>query len=97
MFSGRWLDADEAQRMGLVNTIVDDAELWSQAMDFARKLTERSPRGLAEMKRLARQGLALESAQAMRLEIDAAARHIVGPDTAEGLAAFQARRKPQFE
>jgi len=30
------------------------------------------------------------------LEAAAAARHIVGPDTAEGLAAFEARRKPNF-
>ena len=97
MFSGRWLDAEEAQRIGLVNTVVDDDQLWAASMAFAAGMAERSPRGLAEMKRLARQGLALEPAQAMRLEIDAAARHIVGPDTAEGLAAFEARRKPRFD
>jgi enoyl-CoA hydratase/carnithine racemase len=97
MFTARWLDAEEARQIGLVNTVVDDEQLWTLALEYAVKLTERSPRGLAEMKRLARDGLGLEPAQAMRLEIDAAARHIVGADTAEGLAAFAARRKPDFK
>lgn len=96
MFSARWLDADEAQALGLVNAVTADDALWDSAMAYAMKLTERSRQGLAEMKRLAREGLSLEPRQAMRLEIDAAARHILGPDTSEGLAAFRARRKPNF-
>lgn len=96
MFSARWLDADEAQALGLVNTVTADDALWDSAMAYAAKLTERSRQGLAEMKRLAREGLSLEPRLAMRLETDAAARHILGPDTREGLAAFQARRKPNF-
>ena len=80
----------------LVRFVHADDELWASAMAYAAKLTERSRQGLAEMKRLAREGLALDPRQAMRLEADAAARHILGPDTAEGLAAFQARRKPNF-
>ena len=96
MFTARWLDAEEARQIGLVTHVVDDAALWTAALDYAVKLTERSPRGLAEMKRLVRSGLDLETAQAMRLEMDAAARHLVGRDTAEGLAAFAARRKPDF-
>lgn len=96
MFTGRWLEAEEAREIGLVNHVVEDDALWSAALDYAVKLTERSPRGLAEMKRLARNGLGLDPGQAMRLEIDAAVRHMAGRDTAEGLAAFAARRKPDF-
>lgn len=96
MFSARWLSADEAFAIGLVNIVTADDELQATAMEYALKLTERSRLGLAEMKRLAREGMALEQRQAMRLEADAAARHILSPDTAEGLAAFQERRKPNF-
>lgn len=96
MFTARWLDAEEARQIGIVTHVVDDTALWPATLEYAVKLTERSPRGLAEMKRLARSGLDLEPAQAMRLEMDAAARHMVGRDTAEGLAAFAARRKPDF-
>ena len=48
------------------------------------------------MKRLARKGLDLPHDAAMHFEAEAAARHITGPDAAEGLAAFEARRKPNF-
>jgi enoyl-CoA hydratase/carnithine racemase len=96
MMSARWLDAQEAHTIGLVNFVTSETELQDKAMDFAVKLTERSRHGLAEMKRLAREGICLESRQAMRLEADAAARHILSPDTEEGLAAFEARRKPIF-
>lgn len=80
--------------MGLVSTVTADDAPWDGAKPYAAKLTERSRQGLAEMKRLAREGLSLEPRLAMRLETDAASRHILGPDTGEGLAAFQARRKP---
>ena len=54
MFSARWLDADEAQAMGLVSTVTADDVLWDGAKPYAAKLTERSRQGLAEMKRLPR-------------------------------------------
>ena len=96
MYSGKWLTADEAHAIGLVNYVVGDEALQQEAMAYAVELTQRSRQGLAEMKRLGREGLDLSNADAMALEAEAAARHIVGPDTAEGLAAFEARRKPNF-
>ena len=97
MYSGKWLTADEAHAIGLINTISDDDTLQDEAMAYAVQLTKRSRQGLAEMKRLGREGLGLSHSEAMALEAAAAARHIVGPDTAEGLAAFEARRKPNFD
>lgn len=97
MYSARWLTAAEAQAIGLVNHVCPDDGLRDEAMAYALKLTERSRQGLAEMKRLARRGLELPIAEAMRFEAEVATHHIVGPDTAEGLAAFEARRKPNFD
>ena len=97
MFSARWLEASEARDIGLVNTIVGDDNLHAEALAYAARLTDLSRRGLAEMKRLVRRGLDLPLNEALRLEQDTATRHLLGPDTAEGLAAFEARRKPNFE
>lgn len=47
MFSARWLDADEARALGLVNTVTADDALWDSAMAYAAKLTKRSRQGLA--------------------------------------------------
>ena len=46
-----------AERWGLVNTVVSDAELQAEAMRYCQTLATRSRGGLAATKRLARQGL----------------------------------------
>lgn len=97
MFSAKWLTADEALALGLVNYVTDDDQLRAEAFAYGAKLTERSRRGLAEMKRLARHGVHLPVDEGLSLEADAAVDHILGPDTTEGLAAFEARRKPYFD
>lgn len=97
MFSARWLDAGEAKDMGLVNYVTEDGDLHGKALDYARTLATRSRVGLAAMKRLARTGLEKPLSEAMMLERKAAVRHLQGADTAEGLAAFESRRKPNFK
>lgn len=97
MFSARWLKADEAHTLGLVNHIVPDDQLQAAALDYCATLATRSRPGLAEMKRLAREGTEMTLTQSMRLERDAALRHLPGPDVAEGLDAFVNRRAPAFK
>jgi enoyl-CoA hydratase/carnithine racemase len=96
LLSARWLDADEALAMGLVNYLAEDDALWRDAQDYAAKLAQRSREGLAQMKRLAREGMALAPVAALNLEAEVASLHLAGADAAEGFAAFRARRKPQF-
>ena len=96
-FSARWMKSQEAQAAGLVNYVVEDDKLNDQAMAYCKTLATRSRVGLAEMKRLARDGLDLSLAASMRLERDSAVRVLQGADAAEGLAAFEARRTPEFK
>ena len=97
MFSARWLKADEAKEAGLVNYVVPDADLHKAALAYCQTIVTRSRRGIAEMKRLAREGADLGIDQQMRLERDAAVRALPGIDVAEGLDAFENRRKPAFK
>ena len=97
MFSARWLKADEAKEAGLVNYIVPDADLHKAALEYCQTIATRSRPGIAEMKRLAREGADLGIDQQMRLERDAAVRALPGIDVAEGLDAFENRRKPVFK
>ena len=96
MFSARWLTAEDAVAMGLVNYLVADEELQERALDYAKTLAKRSRDGLAAMKRLARSGIELPLADAMDLERGAVVRHLQGANTAEGLDAFENRRTPNF-
>lgn len=97
MFSARWLDAEEAHAWGLVNHLADDAALEANALAYCADLARRSAGGLAVMKRLARLGLNGPLDAGLQLEIELAGRHLLGAEAGEGLAAFEARREPEFE
>ena len=97
MFSARWLKADEAKEVGLVNYIVPAADLHHAALEYCEKIATRSRPGIAEMKRLAREGADLGIDQQLRLERDAAVRALPSDDVAEGLDAFENRRAPEFK
>jgi len=97
MFSARWLKADEAKDAGLVNYIVPDADLHKAAQEYCQTIATRSRPGIAEMKRIAREGADMTIDQSMRLERDAAVRALPGADVAEGLDAFENRRTPDFK
>lgn len=96
MFTARWLDAAEAERWGLVNYVVPEAELHERTLAYCRDLGKKSRQGLAFMKRLARQGLEGSLDAGLALEQREVARALMADDVSEGLAAFGARREPNF-
>jgi len=96
MYSNRWIEAVEAERWGLVNYVVPDSELFDRAADYCRALAGKSRSGLAEMKRLSRQGLEGSLDAGLNLEEHEVIDHLMGDDVSEGLAAFGERREPDF-
>ncbi|MEM9852341.1 MAG: enoyl-CoA hydratase-related protein, partial [Pseudomonadota bacterium] len=54
LFTGRWLDAEEAHRWGFVNRIVEGAELMATAMELARLLESGPPLVYAAIKEVVR-------------------------------------------
>ena len=96
LYSARWIDASAARDLGLVNYVVDDADLQKAAMAYCNKLTERSPRGIAIMKELVSKGLGTSLEEGLRLEYEATLSYMQGAEADEGLAAFVEKRKPAF-
>jgi len=97
LFSGRSIGADEAHRIGLVQTVFDDPQTAALAY-FEQHLADKSAASLAcavaaaraPMIRNVRQRLA----EVERLYLD---RLMATRDANEGLTAFLAKRKPQWE
>jgi enoyl-CoA hydratase/carnithine racemase len=97
MMSGDILDADEAERIGLVSAVFPDAELDARTERLVARLLDASPLGLAGMKRLVHDGLRMNVDDALKMELDFVVDYATtSSDATEGLAAFQEKRRPRF-
>ncbi len=92
LLTGRMIDAEEAQRMGLVNQIVPHQQLAPAVQLLAETLLANSPQSLAATKRLiVMQNKAwLDAAIEAALEVNAQSRETA--DFREGVAAFLEKR-----
>lgn len=89
--------ASQAKELGLVTEVVPDNELMPTAMEWATRLGEGPPIAIRTTKRMMykQQTMNLENA----LEDAALGTMVVNycDDVKEGIAAFHAKRKPQFK
>lgn len=96
-YTGRFVDADEAERIGLVNRVVDGDQLLEEALALARRIAVNSPGGVQLSKRALQANLEIGSyAAALELENRGQALLTRGEDMPEALAAFREHREPQF-
>ena len=68
VFTGEFIDAVEAARIGLVNRVVAEERLMEEAMDVAQKIALRSPLALRLSRSAIEQGLNASFEQALQLE-----------------------------
>lgn len=95
-FTGDLVPSDALVACGLINQVVGDGELEGAVDALVRKLSTKSPLGLARMKQLVDDGLNQPRETAVRLELAMSALHLHSTDFQEGLAAFDEKRKPRF-
>jgi enoyl-CoA hydratase/carnithine racemase len=96
-FTGRFVEAEEAQRIGLVNQVVPADSLLDEARAMAQRIAANSPGGVQLSKRAMQANLEIGSyAAALELENRGQALLTRGDDMPEALAAFKEKREPQF-
>ena len=89
LFTGGLLDAEEAQRIGLIEMVADEPT------DLVEALLTASPHSIRESKKFVRRvldGQAEDDAETLRLFAEA----FTGADFLEGTTAFVEKRKPEF-
>ena len=101
LFTGRWMEAAEAHRWGLVNEVIPPEQLFERAHELAATLAEGPPLVFAAIKEVSR------AAENMRFQdaLDAiTSRQFPTIDTLyssedqlEGARAFAEKRKPQWK
>ncbi|MEU1076956.1 MULTISPECIES: enoyl-CoA hydratase-related protein [unclassified Streptomyces] len=96
VFTARRVEAAEARELNLVDMLVDAGEDRTRALELAGRIAANSPVGLRAAKRAMRLGHGLDLRAGLEVE-DAAWRSVAfSGDRAEGVAAFNEKRKPQW-
>ncbi|MEV5978064.1 enoyl-CoA hydratase-related protein [Streptomyces sp. NPDC052114] len=96
IFSARRVEAAEARELGLVDLLVDAGGARTEALALGARMAANSPVGLRAAKRALRLGQGLDLQAGLEVE-DAAWRTVAfSGDRAEGVAAFNEKRKPEW-
>lgn len=96
-WSGRWVQADEALRLGLVSQILPDEGFAEAALDYARSIARAAPLSVRAIKALVKQGM--ETTLDTHLDTLASQLAVVrtSEDHKEAVAAMKDKRKPEFK
>lgn len=96
MFLGERITAEEAERIGLVNQVVDDGEAVPAALAMAAKLAAKSAMTLKLLKRTLRDGAEMPPSAALRHEQAMIGLVLDSRDAHEGCKAFLEKRAADF-
>jgi enoyl-CoA hydratase len=97
MYTGMRIDAAEALRIGLVDRVLPDTELWGGTMEIARTISGNAPLAIKAAKLTIAQVLKDESQRDMDAIKEIGRACMDSEDFREGRTAFMEKRKPRFK
>jgi enoyl-CoA hydratase/carnithine racemase len=96
-WSGDFVDADEAHRLGIVNQVYEEAELAERTRAFARRIASAPQLNVRTIKRAMYQSARCD----LRTALDLISSHMAvvqsTHDSREAMAAFREKREPEFK
>jgi enoyl-CoA hydratase/carnithine racemase len=96
MYTGMRIDSAEALRIGLVDRVVSDADLWSATLDIARTISGNAPLAIKAAKLTIAQVLKDPDQRDMDAIKAIGTACMDSADFREGRQAFMEKRKPRF-
>ena len=96
VLTGRTMDAEEAERAGLVSRIVPAADLLAEAAKVADTIASKSLPVVYAAKNALQAAQESTLAEGLRIEKQAFAATFALDDQTEGMGAFREKRTPEF-
>lgn len=97
IFSGDFISAEEALRIGLVNKVVPADQLMSEAKKMAKKFAGKGAVALGLAKSCINEGLKVDLETGLQYEHKCFSLLFATEDQKEGMQAFMEKRKPNFQ
>lgn len=91
------IPAQRCLELGLANRVVPAARLDEESLSWAANLAERAPLALARTKLAMRAAMSMSLTEAIAREAYLQTACLASEDAKEGIAAFLAKRKPEFK
>jgi enoyl-CoA hydratase len=96
ILTGAIIGAEEAERIGLVDEVVDDDQLVGRAQELALGIARHSPLTLRLIKQAVRAAAEMPLAAGLELERELFITAFSSDDRREGVTAFLEKRAPEF-
>ncbi len=97
VYTSRIIDANEAEKIGMVNKVVPDAELKSATNDMAKMLVEAPPIALQWAKQALFQSMETGFISQLRFETAGQTACFTSEDFVEAIRSFLEKRKPVYK
>lgn len=96
ILTGELIDATEAERIGLVDEVVDDDKLGPRTAELAASIARHSPVALRLIKEAVQAAAEMPLTAGLRLERELFVTAFSSEDRSEGIRAFLEKRTPDF-
>ena len=97
LLTGRVMDAEEAERAGLVSRVVPGEELLDEALKVGGQIAELSQPAIAKAKAAVNRAYQTTLAEGVRFERESFYATFAHEDRKEGMKAFIEKRPPEFK
>jgi len=96
IFTGKKIDAETAEKWGLINMVVPHESLMEEARNMAQNIASNSSNAIGKAKMVIQDGKLKKREEALELESDKFSQCFKSKDSEEGMQAFLEKREPEF-
>ena len=96
LFTGDFLEADEAYRLGFLNRLVDEEELEATTISMAERIAAGPPIAIRLSKLMLYKGLEFDLETAMKMAAAGETITLTSQDHVEGVTAFRQKRAAEY-